>query len=91
VNLIYEVKFSKESVKYIKKLDKPTASRIINAIESMRENPKEHPQSKELKGYSGQFYRLRIGNLRVIYEIVENRILINVVKVGSRGDIYKHK
>jgi mRNA interferase RelE/StbE len=42
-----------------------------------------------MKGYEGDFYRLRIGNFRVIYEIIDNRLLIIVVRIGPRGDVYK--
>lgn len=41
-----------------------------------------------MQGYSG-FYRLRVGDYRVIYTIIEDVLLIRVVEVGNRGDVYK--
>jgi mRNA interferase RelE/StbE len=89
VSSSYKIDFNKESLKTLSKLNKSIASRIVNAIESLRNNPFEHPQTKKMRGYSGDFYRLRVGDYRVIYEIVENRLLIVVVRIGPRGDVYK--
>jgi len=43
---------------------------------------------KVLQGYEN-FYRLRVGDYRVIYRIDDNELIIIVLKIGSRGDIYK--
>ncbi|WP_198592027.1 type II toxin-antitoxin system RelE family toxin [Kyrpidia spormannii] len=58
----YELLFAKEASKVIRKLDKVTAKRILQAIESLSVNPCHHPKTKPMKGYEGQFYRLKVGN-----------------------------
>ena len=85
----YKIDFNKESLKTLSKLNKSTAARIVMAIESLANNPYESSQTKMMKGYSGDFYRLRVGNYRIIYEIIKDRLLIAVVRIGSRGDVYK--
>ena len=42
-----------------------------------------------MKGYEGNIYRLRVGDFRIIYEIFDDKVLIFIIKIGSRGDIYK--
>ena len=89
MNSNYNIQFTKEASKVLRKLDKATARRIVQAIELLSTDPYNHPQTKQMKGYEGDFYRLRIGNFRVIYEIIDNRLLIIVVRIGPRGDVYK--
>ncbi|WP_245247229.1 MULTISPECIES: type II toxin-antitoxin system RelE/ParE family toxin [unclassified Paenibacillus] len=83
------MEFSSEAKKYLKKLDKPTVQRIIIALENLLIDPFNNANTKKMKGYEGEFYRLRVGDYRVIYEIIDDRLLIFIVKVGSRGDVYK--
>ncbi|CAB3394287.1 type II toxin-antitoxin system RelE family toxin [Kyrpidia spormannii] len=85
----YEVLFAKEASKVIRKLDKVTAKRILQAIESLSVNPCHHPKTKLMKGYEGQFYRLKVGNWRIIYEVIEHQLLIVIIRIGPRGDVYK--
>ncbi|MCE5172313.1 type II toxin-antitoxin system RelE/ParE family toxin [Paenibacillus profundus] len=89
MNSNFKVDFSSEAKKYLKKLDKPTAKKIISAIEALRDDPYNTTHTKKMKGYEGEFYRLRVGSYRIIYEILNGKLLILIVKVGSRGDIYK--
>jgi len=89
VSSSYRIDVNKESMKTLSKLNKPLATRIVLAIEGLANNPYESPQTKKMKGYSGDFYRLRVGSYRIIYEIITDRLLIAVVRIGSRGDVYK--
>ncbi len=89
MNLKYRVEFSSNSKKQLKKYDKNTIKRIISSIESLTESPYNHPHSKRMKGIEGNIYRLRVGDFRIIYEIFDNKVLIFIIKIGSRGDIYK--
>lgn len=89
MNLNYKVKFSSEAEKAIKKLDQPTAKRIITALDQLSEDPHYGPNIKKMKGKEDKIYRLRVGNYRIIYEIVDNELIVFVVRIGPRGDIYK--
>jgi len=55
-------------------------------IQKLGDDP-QPAQSKKLKGED--LYRIRIGVYRVIYEIIDDRLIITVVKVGHRKDIYR--
>ncbi|GGA40592.1 type II toxin-antitoxin system RelE family toxin [Paenibacillus physcomitrellae] len=85
----YEIKFYKDAIKSIQKLDKPTRNRILDHINILSENPK-HPELdiKKMQGTENQ-YRLRVGSYRVIYSYFNDQLIIVIIKVGSRGDVYK--
>ena len=89
MNLNYKLEFSNEAKKYLKKLDKPTARRILEAVESIKVAPRQHSSIKKMQGYDAEVYRLRVGNYRIIYEIIDDKLIIVIVRVGPRGDIYK--
>nr|WP_198032059.1 type II toxin-antitoxin system RelE/ParE family toxin [Paenibacillus sp. J14] len=80
---------SSDAEKTIAKLDKPVARRIIVALEQLSLNPFGNPNIKKMKGKEGNYYRLRVGNYRIVYEIINNELIIYVVRLGPRGDIYK--
>lgn len=87
----WTIKFSSIAEKKYKKLDKKTKERIKRALEDLAasENPKFHKHVKPLVGQLKSFYRLRVGDFRVIfYMIVEDKI-IAVVNIVPRGDAYK--
>lgn len=75
-----EIRYSKQAYKYLKKLHRPKREKIIAAIEKI---PEGH--IIKLKGFD-DLYRLRVDDYRVIYN--DNYDIINVVKVGPRGDVY---
>ena len=87
--VLLEIIYSKTSVKAIKALDKNMKKRIKNGIEGLIESP---PQGdiKQLQGINPVIYRLRIGKYRVIYEYIgNNKDVLFIKDIGSRGDIYK--
>ncbi len=85
-----QIRYSKSAVKVINGLDKPTKLRIKNGIEGLTKTPPEG-DIKLMQGYSDNRYRLRIGKYRIIYKYTaENQVtVLNILDIGSRGDIYK--
>ena len=83
----YKVIFTKSVKKDFKKIPKLEVSKILNEIEELAKNPRSS-KTKKLKGE--KLYRLRVGNYRVIYDIQDNLMLIFVVKLGHRSDIYRN-
>ena len=79
----YNIKFTKKAEKFIKKQDKDTQKRIIRAIIELPEG-----DVKKLKGMN-EVYRLRVGDFRVIFEKNDNELIIVVIDIGNRGQIYK--
>ena len=83
----YKVIFTKSVKKDFRKIPKSEASKILNEIKELAKNPRSS-KTKKLKGE--KLYRLRVGNYRVIYDIQDNLMLIFVVKLGYRSDIYRN-
>ena len=83
----YEIRISPLAKRQLKKLKGQSGFRdIVNAIDSLAENP-EPASSKKLSGHP--FRRVRVGNFRIVYSVEEEQILLLVLKVGQRRDIYK--
>ena len=77
----------KQSVsKDLNKIRKQDVKRIIAAIQTLAKNPRP-PQSKKLSGQ--ERYRLRQGNYRILYTIEDDKLIICVVKVADRRDVYR--
>ena len=85
----YNVQFTKEALKYFNKLDRRTQKRIAQVIEELKMNPQVLPNIKPMEGLPYEQYRIRIGNLRIVYRVNNRQLLIIVVKIGPRGDVYK--
>ncbi len=82
----YKIEVVKKVRKSFQSIPKKDALRILEAIEHLAEDPRP-TGAKKLKGE--ELYRLRIGFYRVIYEIIDLTLIITLVKVGHRKDIYK--
>ncbi|MBI3510701.1 MAG: type II toxin-antitoxin system RelE/ParE family toxin [Bacteroidetes bacterium] len=86
--MIYLITVKRSAVKEIEMLPVKVASKIVDAIRALAVNPRPTGCIK-LKGDGGYFWRIRIGDYRVIYSIKDEIKIINVQKVGHRKDIYK--
>jgi mRNA interferase RelE/StbE len=85
----YEIDLSTDARKYLSKLDKPTRNRLLDHFKILSENPRNPELDiNKLQGYLS-LYRLRVGTYRVLYTIEDNILIIFVVAIGPRGDIYK--
>lgn len=83
---MYELQFRKKAIKALAKINEPYYTNIIEAIDKLSENPRPRG-SKKLTGRDG--YRIRVGTYRIIYDIVDSQLIIEIVNLGSRGDIYE--
>ena len=82
----YTAILSKKAQKQLDKFSDKVAEPIIEAITALEENPR--PQGyKKLKGRNG--YRIRTGDYRIIYDIFEDILVIDVINLGHRKDIYE--
>ena len=82
----YRIVIRKSVSKDIKHIPKKDIKRILSAIHSLASNPRP-PQAKKLSGQ--ERYRIRQGNYRILYSIEDNLLIITVVKIGNRRDVYK--
>jgi mRNA interferase RelE/StbE len=84
---MYEIIFDKKVIKDLKRIDKIWQVKIIQKIdEVLRTNPHE---GKRLMGNMSNFFRLRVGDYRIIYEIIDEAIMVEVIKIAHRKDVYK--
>lgn len=83
----YRIEFLKTAQKELSKLPRDIQKKIALAIDSLKLNP--YPNNvKKLKGSEGRF-RIRVGDYRIIYKIENKNLIILIVKVGHRRDIYQ--
>jgi len=80
----YEITFTDTSRKQFRKLEKDAQERIIKALERIRIRPESYV--RKLVGGIG--YRLRVGDYRIILDIYKFELVILVVKIGHRKNIY---
>jgi mRNA interferase RelE/StbE len=83
----YSVEFRPAVLKSMKRISKKDLRRIKNKVDDLAENLPD-PTTTKMKG-NNPFHRVRTGNYRIIYKILEDRVVILVVKVGHRKDVYK--
>jgi mRNA interferase RelE/StbE len=82
----YEVGILPSAAKAIAKLPLKARVRIVAAIDALAENPRPHGV-KKLKG-EADLYRVRVGEFRIIYQIEDRRLIVTVVRVGDRKEVY---
>ena len=85
-----KIRYSKDALKFLSKLDRKSVGRIRDAITGLTCNPPVG-DIKTMQGYSDGRKRLRVGSWRIIYrhENEETVEIILVIDIGNRGDIYK--
>ena len=82
---MYQIEFSKTSEKQLLKIDHEIQIRIISSLERIRVRPYSH--IKKLVG--NPYFRLRVGDYRVILDIKEDKLVIFVIEIGHRSSIYQ--
>jgi len=86
---VYALEFLPSAQKEFKRLDRVAQVKIKEKLLLLTENPNDLKNNiKALKGeYSGLF-RLRVANYRIIFRVQDSKVLITIVRVGHRKDIY---
>ena len=84
---MYAIQYKKSVEKDLRKLDHDTLKRVAKKIQLLADNPRPNGVTK-LSGVN-DLYRVRQGDYRIIYQIQDNKLIVLVVKVGHRGDVYR--
>ncbi len=83
----YSVELTRTAEKQLRRVAKRDRSRLLDAIEALGTKPR--PQgARKLQGYE-DIYRIRVGQYRVVHEVIDDRVLVIVLKLGHRKDIYR--
>ena len=89
--MVWIIKYTESSSKQLKKLDQQTALRVLNYMDE-RVAVLADPRSlgKNLKGPKmGEYWRYRVGDIRVICNIVDGQLTVLVVEIGNRREVYR--
>lgn len=87
---MYKVVYSKSAVKTLKKLDKPTAKLLTEWIKKNLDGTDDPRKlGKSLTGERSNEWRYRKGNYRIIANITDEEVIIYIVAIGHRKDIYR--
>ena len=81
----YKITINKKAIKTLEKISEPDYSKIKKAIFSLASNPRPAGY-KKLKGRPG--FRIRQGDYRIIYEIFDHLLVVDIIAVGNRKEIY---
>jgi mRNA interferase RelE/StbE len=82
----YRVEFTSAAARQVKKLPRRARDRMLDAIEDLRDDPRPHG-AKKLVGEQTA-WRLRIGDYRVIYDVLDAELIVTVVRAGHRREVY---
>ncbi len=84
---MYTIRFSKKAEKSFKKIDPVMKKRVFNKLNNIKNCPRSGPNIKTMQGFSNR-YRYRVGDFRVVYEVIDNDLVIWVLETDWRGNIY---
>lgn len=85
---MYSVKFIDSAVRDLSALDKPTAKRIVDRLHWFVEKFDSLPHHA-LKGDFSDFYKLRVGDYRILYQVLVDKQIIQVHQIGHRREVYR--
>lgn len=85
--MTYRVEFTSAAARQVKKLPRPARDRLLASIESLSNDPRP-PGSTKLVGEETA-RRLRIGDYRIVYDVVDDVLTVLIVRVGHRREIYR--
>jgi mRNA interferase RelE/StbE len=83
----YSIEFAPAAFRQLKKLDRAVQVRIYAQIDRLADDPRP-PGSLKLAGRDNIF-RLRVGDFRVLYNVFDGKLIVLVLKVGHRRDVYE--
>lgn len=83
----YEIRIARRAAKSLAALQRRDQQRIRAAIELLAEDPRP-PACMAMTG-EDSVYRVRVGNYRIVYEVIDDVLVIHVVRIGHRREVYR--
>lgn len=84
--MAYRIEYAFAAARALRRLDRSTQQRILSKVERLGDNPRP-PSSAKLAGHDA--YRIRVGDYRVIYAIADEQLVVLVVDIGHRREVYR--
>jgi mRNA interferase RelE/StbE len=86
---MYRVVFVKKAIKELSRIDPVWQQRIKQRIVLLAQGPSTlKPNIKKLKGRYTKFVRLRVSNYRIIFKVIENELVILIIRIAHRKEVY---
>ena len=85
----FAVEFTSSAARELRKLDPQIRRRVLEAIETLADEPRPH-RARKLVGYDDA-WRIRVGDYRVLYEVIDEAVLVTVFKAGHRRSVYEDR
>jgi mRNA interferase RelE/StbE len=86
---MYNIELSRKAAKFYQKANTITVKRLNLAFSKLAEDPFQQYNVKRLSGELKGSYRLRLGDMRIIYSVDETKKIVYIEVIGFRGDVYK--
>jgi mRNA interferase RelE/StbE len=83
----YEVKLARRAARSLASLERREQLRIRAALDLLADNPRP-PNCVAIQG-EDSVYRVRVGNYRIIYEVLDSVLLVHIVRIGHRREVYR--
>lgn len=84
---MYRIEWKNAASKELRKLERTIIQRIVEVVDRLASNPR--PEGcRKLQG-SAHLFRVRVGDYRIVYSVVDDVLLIEVIRVGHRRDVYR--
>lgn len=89
--LVWHIEFDPDALKELRRLDKPIQIRLVGFLRQ-RVGPLADPRSigEALSGAKlGSYWKYRVGDWRIVCDIQDQRIIVRVLRIGHRRDVYR--
>ena len=86
---MYEIVLTRKAQKTYQQVNNSLVSKLNRCFEQLSQNPYQHPNIKRLKGKLKGRFRYRIGDYRIVYKIDDEKKLVTILLIASRGEVYR--
>jgi mRNA interferase RelE/StbE len=83
----YQIEWKRSAAKELRQFPREVVGRLLRAVEGLRTSP--FPASARKLSGAEHTYRIREGSYRIIYSVFTSRLIIEVIRIGHRKDVYK--